>query len=115
MSATGRWIEDLQEAEERDLEQFKEEYKFLKQQLKHTEAALVRAEKNLKHMEYLEKVVLSGDGFTCCECGYVFDDKERDGNWWHCFEMDICEPCAKKKFFDLSLSQQNRLKDYLGD
>ena len=115
MSATGRWVLELQEQSERDAMATLEELTFTKDILRNTEAALVRAEKRLKHMEYLEKVILSADGFTCDECGEVFGDQERDGNWYHCFCTDICEKCAQEQEKDLELSDLLRLKEYRGD
>jgi len=117
MSKTGEWVLDLQERGLLPTPEYPEydELDFVKSQLKNVEAALVRAEKRLKHMEYLESVVLSADGFTCDECGEVFGDNERDGSWYHCFCTDICIPCAQAQEKDLEPSDLLRLKEYRGD
>ena len=83
-----------------------EEIEFLKTQLKNTEGALCRAEKALKHKAYLEKCVLSGDGFTCQECEEVFHDMERSKDFWDAYGEDWCEDCAEDKEMTMDFEEK---------
>ena len=82
-----------------------DEMEFLRDQLRVTFQALVRKGNELdavmRHKNYLEQVVLSGDGFTCEECDKVFGDDKLDGVVRKYLGVKVCEDCGGLKYPDV--------------